>query len=64
MEQVEVQIQPFLNPTVDRVSLQCRHWADGGEEKRVQGFGEGKNHWEDPGVDGSSGSGLWVYGLD
>jgi hypothetical protein len=25
---------------------------------------EGKNHWEDPGVDGSSGIGLWVYRLD
>jgi len=23
-----------------------------------------KDHWGDPGADGSSGSGMWEYGLD
>ena len=46
----------------------------GGEERCIQGLGEGepedRDHLDDPGVDGriilrgSSGSGMWSYGLD
>jgi len=42
--------------------------ACGEGERRVQDFGGGKlrerDHWGIPGADGSSGSGLWQYGLD
>jgi len=39
-----------------------------GEKMRIKGFGGGRlrerDHLVDQGVDGSSGSGMWRYGLD
>jgi hypothetical protein len=59
----------YSSPSIVRVIKSRRmrcvgHVAWIGRREACKVFGGETDHWGDPGIDGSSGSGMWGYGLD